>query len=149
MAKLAGYMITWTTYGSWPPGDERGYVRKGNIYSANDKLKEASRRQQKHPTVSLSPQERQIVRGTTLLEGQGIGQTIRAVAVCANHVHIVAEPCRQSIEQVVSRYKNKAMFELRKLGRNGRIWTRGFDKRFCFSGAALQNKTNYVNKHNV
>jgi len=100
-------------------------------------------------TVSPLAEERQIVRGTILSEAQGIGQTITAVAVCANHVHILAEPCGQPIEQIVSRYKNKAMFELRKLGRNGRIWTRGFDKRFCFSEADLQNKTNYVNKHNV
>jgi hypothetical protein len=120
-------MITWTTYGSCLPGDERGYVRKGKIYSGEDELKEASRRQQKHPPVSLLAGERQIFRGTILSEAQGIGQTIRAVAVCANHVHIVAEPCGQPIEQIVSRYKNnKAMFELRKLGRNGRIWTRGF-----------------------
>jgi hypothetical protein len=29
MSKIIGYMVTWTTYGSWLPGDERGYVKDG------------------------------------------------------------------------------------------------------------------------
>ena len=34
MAKTLGYMITWTTYGTWLQGDERGYVKDGNICPA-------------------------------------------------------------------------------------------------------------------
>jgi len=37
--KIIGYMITWTTYGSWLQGGKRGYVKNGKILPANDKLK--------------------------------------------------------------------------------------------------------------
>jgi hypothetical protein len=45
--ELIGYMVTWTTYGSWLQGDKRGYVKNGTILPANDKLKSANRKQQK------------------------------------------------------------------------------------------------------
>ena len=81
-------------------------------------------------------------------EAEKIHHKIIALAVCSNHVHLVAKPCGQSIEQIVSRYKNIAMFALRKNDRaSSRIWTRGFDKRFCFTEQDLETRTNYVNSH--
>ena len=35
MAKTLGYLITWTTYGTWLQGDERGYAKKGKVYSGS------------------------------------------------------------------------------------------------------------------
>jgi len=32
MSKLVGYMVTWTTYGSWLQGDKRGFVKDGKIF---------------------------------------------------------------------------------------------------------------------
>ncbi len=29
MASMIGYMLTWTTYGTWLRGDKRGYVKDG------------------------------------------------------------------------------------------------------------------------
>ncbi len=148
MAKLIGYMVTWTTYGTWHQGDERGYVKKGKILPGNGKVREICQKLQRQPVVILDEEERKIVQQAILNESEKIGQTIRALVVCTNHLHLVAEPCRESIEKIVSRYKNVAMFALYKLGRIGRIWTRGFDKRFCFSEAQLAARMNYVEKHN-
>lgn len=69
------------------------------------------------------------------------------MAVCSNHVHIVAERIAESIEMVVSRYKNAATLALRKDGFVTRVWTRGFDKRFCFDGQQLKRRTEYVQAH--
>jgi hypothetical protein len=81
-------------------------------------------------------------------EKQSGGQSLqRHIAVCSNHVHMVAEPCHESIEEIVSRYKNIGMFALRRCGRAGRIRTRGFDKRFCFSEDELSRRTEYVQQH--
>jgi len=147
MRELIGYMVTWTTYATWLQGDERGYVKKGEILPGDGKLKEICQKLQKQPAVTLREGERTIVRKAILTESEKIGQSIRALAVCTNHIHLVADPCRESIEQIVSRYKNAAMFALCRLGRKGRIWTRGFDKRFCFSQDELVRKIEYVRKH--
>ena len=38
MGLLIGYMLTWTTYGSWLQGDKRGYVKNGEILGSNPEL---------------------------------------------------------------------------------------------------------------
>ena len=140
-------MVTWTTYGTWLQGDKRGYVKGGAILPGDENIKEICQRLQKQPVVILNGDEKKTVQKTILTESEKIGQTIKALAVCTNHVHLVAEPCGESIEKIVSRYKNVAMFALYKFGRNGRIWTRGFDKRFCFTEDELTRRIEYVQRH--
>lgn len=141
-------MVTWTTYGSWLQGDKRGYVKNGKIMPGDDKIFQSSRELQKWPTVKLDSEARDIVRGAILNEADRIGQTIEALAVCTNHVHLVARPCNETIGGIVSRYKNIAMFALGERDQVKRLWTRGFDKRFCFSNEDLQCRISYVKKHN-
>jgi len=145
--KLIGYMITWTTYGSWLQGDKRGYVKNGTILPANDKLKTANQKQQKFQTVKLDSSQKHIVRKAILHEAQRINQEISAIAVCSNHVHIVAKVSSESIEQIVHRYKRLSTFVLRKSGLDGKVWSTGFDKRFCFTDKDIEQKVKYVNGH--
>jgi REP element-mobilizing transposase RayT len=144
---MIGYMVTWTTYGSWLPGDERGYVKNGKTMPGDGRILKASRVRQRSATVNLNSRQKATVREAILEETGKIGQTIEALTVCTNHVHLVACPCRESIEAIVSRYKNVALFALRKQGQSGRLWTRGFDKRFCFDQKSLQDRIEYVKRH--
>ena len=56
--KLIGYMITWTTYGSWLQGDKRGYVKNGQIFGPNEKLKLVNQSLQKYPIVKLNSRQK-------------------------------------------------------------------------------------------
>ena len=38
MAKTIGYLITWTSYGTWLQGDKRGYVKDGQVLQGNERL---------------------------------------------------------------------------------------------------------------
>jgi REP element-mobilizing transposase RayT len=145
--KIIGYMITWTTYGSWLQGDKRGYVKNGKILPANDKLKSANQKQQKFQTVKLDSSQKHIVCKAIFQEAQKINQKILAIAVCSNHVHIVAKVSSESIEQIVHRYKRLTTFVLRKAGLVGKGWSTGFDKRFCFTDKEIEQKVKYVNRH--
>jgi len=140
-------MVTWTTYGSWLQGDNRGYVKHGKIIQSNQQLLLTNRRLQKMKTIKLNPEQRKIVYRAILNEARRMDQKIEAISICEHHVHIVARPCQESIPQIVSRYKNVAMFALCKNAEVSRIWTRGFDKRFCFTEEELKNRINYVHKH--
>jgi REP element-mobilizing transposase RayT len=146
--KIIGYMVTWTTYGSWLQGDKRGYVKNGRILAQNDKLKSANQRQQKYPIVKLNTEQKQIVENAITEEAQRINHKIFAIAVCSNHVHIVAGVSEETIEQAVHRYKYSATLALRKFVSHGKIWSKGFDKRFCFTDEELENKVRYVRSHN-
>jgi REP element-mobilizing transposase RayT len=148
MAKLLGYMITWTTYGSWLPGDKRGYVKGAVILDGDENLFQICRKQQKGPSVKLQYKEKQIVQAAVLNEAERIGHTIKALAVCSNHVHLTATPCNRSIEQIVSMYKSAATRALRNVGRTGKLWTKGFYKTFCYTAEEMSVKTAYVQRHN-
>jgi len=73
MEKIIGYMVTFTTYGTWLQGDKRGYVKDGKVLCKNDVLRAG--------------------------------------------------------------------------GFNGRVWTKGFDKRFCFNRSDLTSRIKYVKNH--
>jgi REP element-mobilizing transposase RayT len=147
MGKMVGYMVTWTTYGTWLQGDKRKYVKDGEILPADKELEEANKRQQKSETVRLTNEQKKVVKDVVLKEAQRIGQEILALSVFSNHVHVVVGSTNESIENTVSRYKNVATCALKKTGLTERIWTRGFNKKFCFSSEELEEKIAYVSHH--
>lgn len=140
--------MTWTTYGTWLQGDKRGYVKDGRILEGDQTLLKLCKVLQKGQTVKLTKREKETVRRAILSESQRIGQNLEALAVCTNHLHLVARPCCKSIERVVSMYKSVATRALRSVGRSGPIWTSGFDKRFCFTEADFAGKIEYIQNHN-
>lgn len=144
---MLGYMLTWTTYGSWLQGDNRSYVKDGKILEKNEGLRKANMKKLKADIVELTPQEQEMVREAILNKAETLGQKIYSMAVCSNHVHIVAQRISESIEMVVSHYKNAARLALRANGFVGKVWTRGFDKRFCFNRQQLKSRIEYVQAH--
>ncbi|NUO16093.1 MAG: hypothetical protein HUU03_06585 [Planctomycetaceae bacterium] len=68
MRELCGLMLTWTTYGTWLHGDERGaYNRKGDTlkshYVAPDpRLEDLHRRRMKDNAFILDAAMRKVVR---------------------------------------------------------------------------------------
>ena len=147
MGEVIGYMITWTTYGSWLQGDERGYVKDGKVLPKDDTLLHSNLKRLKNPATRFDHEHCEIVRHAILKKAHQINHKIYAIAVCSNHVHMVAQRSNKSIEKVVSLYKNAARLALRAGGFNGRVWTRGFDKRFCFNRQQLESRIQYVNGH--
>ncbi len=140
-------MVTWTAYGTWLQGDKRGYVRDGKILPSDTGFEAANKKLQKSGLVRLTTEQKKVVEYAVLKEAERIGQKILALAVCSNHIHLVVGSGNESIESTVSRYKNVSTCALKKLGLTKRIWTRGFDKRFCFTDEQLERKIKYVRRH--
>ena len=140
-------MATWTTYGSWLPGDVRGYVRGGKILDGNKDVLEKNKKRQKGDTIKLSKEEKEIVKDAIIKEAHRTGQIIEGLSVYSNHVHLLLRTNLESIENAVSRYKSITTRALWKNGREGRVWTKSFHKSFCFDQTALNQKRNYITKH--
>lgn len=147
MGKISGYMVTWTTYGSWLQGEKKGYVKNGQILAPCETLHEANKKNLISKPVKFNREQKNIVEKAILSEAKKRGHKVYALAVCSNHVHLVAASWHESIESAVSRYKNVATCTLKKAGLSGRIWTRGFDKRFCFTAQEVEKKIRYVRCH--
>lgn len=147
MAETLGYMITWTTYGTWLQGDKRGFVKKGKIHSSNQRLADANIQRLSKKPVTLSKTHRHETEKAIRQKAEQLNQKIYALSVSSNHVHIVAEYIPRPIGSIVTHYKNAAQVALRRVGLSGRIWTKGFDKRYCFDEQSLRNRIAYVNSH--
>ena len=141
-------MLTWTTYGTWLQGDKRRYVKKGTILPPNENLLKANKTSQAYKTVRLSTPQRNLVRTAIIQQAKVINQRLLAVVVCSNHIHLVGGYIHQPLEKVVACYKKAARLALKDEGHTGRLWTKGYDKRFCFDENSLERRINYVQNHN-
>jgi REP element-mobilizing transposase RayT len=140
-------MLTWTTYGTWLQGDERGYVKKGKILGENPKLKKANVESMPRNEVRLNKKQQEIVKEAIIKEAEKTKEEILALAVCSNHIHMVLRYAIKPIEKTAGLFKNAARVALQKEGFVGRVWTRGYDKRYCFDEKSLKNRIEYINKH--
>jgi REP element-mobilizing transposase RayT len=146
MGNTAGYMVTFTTYGTWLQGSRRRFVKDGEILEPNEKLEQANKNALKNDEVKLSKKEREIVKFAVLQEAERIGENILALSVGRTHVHIVINEGGKPVDKVVNRFKTAAYFALRENGFNRKVWTKSYDNRFCFDGISLRNRIKYVNK---
>jgi REP element-mobilizing transposase RayT len=97
-------LLTWTTYGTWLPGDERGFVGRvregcgarvehdlpGTEYAADlPGLEQASREWMKGPPLYLEPPDAEPLLGQFKQTAQYRGWALLAGAIMRNHVHLV------------------------------------------------------------
>ena len=71
---------------------------------------------------------------------------IGALTVQTWHVHAVLAATRHDVADVVRCLKESVRYGLRP-GRP--IWTKGYDKRFCFDDQNVERRVRYVERHNV
>ena len=147
MAEMIGFMATWTTYGTWLQGNKKGYVKNGTIFEENPKLEQSNKELLKHNEITIPENLRAIVKDAILKEAHQIGQKVYAIAVCSNHVHIVIESIGQRCGYSIGRFKKAATKALRKYGFMNNVWTKGFDKRYCYDYEQLEKKIQYVHRH--
>jgi len=147
MAGMIGFMATWSTYGTWLQGHKKGYVKNGKILDANPKLEQSNKESLKNEIIKIPKRLREIVQNAILKEAKEINQTVYAITVCSNHVHIVVGSIGKRCGYSVGRFKKAAITELRKYGFDKKVWTKGFDKRYCYHQHELEMKIKYVQRH--
>ncbi len=147
MARMIGFMATWTTYGTWLQGNKKGYVKNGTIFEANAKLEKYNKELLKQDKIKIPKGLRETVKNAILKEAEEIGQKVYAITVCSNHVHIVVESIGKRCGYSVGRFKRAATRALRQFGFANIVWTKGFDKRYCYHQHELEMKIKYVQRH--
>ena len=53
MARMIGFMATWTTYGMWLQGSTKGYVKDGITHKANPALGKSNEELLKHEKIKI------------------------------------------------------------------------------------------------
>lgn len=140
------WLLTWTTYGTWLPGDERGFVssvpqpegpqRRHNVVGTpydrhKPSLVRAAQRQQKHESVFLTQPQATVMLGQFRETANHRLWRLHAVAVMGNHVHLVVEvvgdPAPDAILRDFKSYASRALNN--RFGRHERWWTESGSKR--------------------
>ena len=148
MGRMVGYMLTWSTYGSWLQGDEKGYVKRGKVLGGNRALENSNLASLVKEKVFLTDQQRKVVHDAILEEAARYGQPVHALSVLSEHVHLVLGCVdRLSIERAVCSYKNATISAMVASGFAGKVWTKGYDKRFCYDEQSLRARIAYVHRH--
>ena len=85
------YFITWTTYGTWLPGDERGWqkLNVGGIQPADPQRKAVALAKMTESEFVMTEKHREIVEQTIRRHCEIRGWYLHKVNPRTNHVHVV------------------------------------------------------------
>ncbi len=164
------WLLTSTTYGTWLPGDPRGFV--GRVWDArpddpttearrikHDKvntpydrdiagLHAASKERMNGPPVLLTSDQAQVVIVQLQATANYRGWELHAASVMANHFHlVVTAPVQRLTDDLLRDFKSYASRMLnRRWGKpaGGTWWTASGSRRRLATEAAVANAVRYV-----
>ena len=157
MAYPLAYFLTWTTYGSWLPGDERGWVDKPGEFMAPDRRREsAAQIRMTEPEASLDSQQRDVVEATISEHCRIRGWYLHVAHCRTQHVHVVVTAAEHDPDDVLNQLKawctrrlkerQRAALKAEALGAAVREkwWTQGGSRRRLYDEDSLAAAIRYV-----
>lgn len=103
---ILAHHIVWTTYGTWLPGDERGWIDNGirGIQPPNPEREAGARQCLAQSPIELTHAQRAIVQRTIEDHCRIRGWPLHALNVRSNHIHVVVSS-KQAAEEVMKQLK--------------------------------------------
>jgi hypothetical protein len=144
--------LTWRTYGTWLPGDERGWVdERRNGYGEHTnrpdwRIENAARAQMRGASVAFDEHSRPQVDAWIRETCAHFEWVVAALNVRTNHVHLVVGTEERPV-RVVTAIKAQTTKELRRAGLakpDAPVWARGMSGRFLFRDEELAAAVDYV-----
>ena len=139
-------LFTFTTYGTWLRGDERGWIEDGRLMPPDPVLERDDRDRMKGELFLFCKADLHCVGaaiGESLIERKDA--LIYALTVQTWHIHFVIASARHPVADIAKCAKDAVRWRLRP---ERRIWTKHYDKRFCFDNATVRDRIAYVERHN-
>ena len=152
MSEPHAYLLTWTTYGTWLPGDERGSVdNRHNIYGEEPAPPDAERRATStarlaQPPFRMDDAARAVVRDAIIDHCAFRRWELVTLNVRSNHVHVVVQS-NLTPADTAAKLKARATRLLRERGvipPDRIVWTERGSGRYLGDEAALNAAVRYV-----
>ena len=133
---VLAFFITWTIYGTWLPGDQRGWAKKKvwGVQQPNPELEQACRERMTDDAVILTWEQRQMVDAVIVEHCRIRRWTLHARNVRTNHAHVVitANCDGETVREQLKAWGSRRLSDHAGLpgsGKNGRRrwWTEGGD----------------------
>ena len=146
------YFITFTCYGTWLHGDDRGSVdNEHNVFDtpfveANTAKHDAMRKKMKEPPLVLTEEQRVLIAAVTAEVCAFRNWILHEHNVRSNHVHVVvsgdADP--DKIMKDFKAYATRRLCESGELERIRTVWTEGGSTRYLWTEPSLSAAMEYV-----
>lgn len=150
MPEAVAFFLTWTTYGTWLPGDERGWVERGKGQRpAEPSLRRSAERALSESPCTLTTGHRKVVESTIRAHCKIREWQLHAVAVRSNHVHVVVSAREKSPEDVASQLKPWSTRKLKEADGDSRRlkwWTERGSCRYISDNESLESVMIYVSE---
>ena len=143
------YFITFRPYGTWLPGDARGWMVRGGAEPCEGAPTVAARAAQRlrYPVVRLSPAWRDVVRAAVVETCAHRGWPVHALVVEPEHLHVVVSAAGVAPEKVLMDLKAWATRGLRARGHlrdHPHPWAEHGSTRYLFDPESVQRAVSYV-----
>ena len=150
------YLLTWTTYGTWLPGDKRGWVDgHDGAWHVPYQEPDSDREQQARSMMTDAPlmlkvEQRRLIEAGIQNACDGQGWELHAVSARSNHVHAVVAAGDVTPGKVLGLLKKVCTSALNaKFGRRRHWWTKNGSKRFLNDEKSLYGAIRYVLNQDV
>lgn len=157
------WLLTWTTYGTWLPGDDRGFVSNVDLGDGTGKrlnevgskpsakirgLQILAKENMNGPPIYLNVEQAKVLFDQFRETARFRNWSLLAVAIMANHVHLLVgvpgDPDPHRLLRDFKSYGSRCLNKVAgKLG-SGTWWTEGGSTRKKGSDEAIINATEYV-----
>ncbi|NOX55538.1 MAG: hypothetical protein GXP27_14095 [Planctomycetes bacterium] len=148
MDEPIAFFITWSTYGTWLPGDSRGWRKwRAGDQPPQPRLEAWCRRRMRGNPVVLSPCHRAVVEQACRDHAAVRRWLIHAINVRTNHVHVVITATNMRPQMVRDQLKANATRKLREADSrfaNKRVWARGGDCQIVDTEDELEQVVLYI-----
>ncbi len=155
------WLLTWTTYGSWLPGDERGFVGRvpaesgkhvvhnlpGTSYDADrQELEDAARERMQGRPVKLDQQTADTALAACVEAARAHDISLLALSIMPDRVHLLCqgEQDGAKLMQLFKGISARRLSQAHALTDAPRWWTKSGSRRYIPKGADLQPAVRYV-----
>ncbi len=150
--------ITWTIYGSWFPGDSRGWRKwKRGEQQPQPRLEDGCKGRMKEKAVVLEEAQRKAVEEVIRVHSEHRGWELHAVSVRSNHIHVAVTVVpkfgrvNSRVADVIQRVRDelkangtRALRQMKNPVTNEKVWTKGGDIEVIGSDDDLEQVLIYI-----
>jgi REP element-mobilizing transposase RayT len=145
------YFITWTTYGTWLPGEAKGSFiddrRDGpDRYGPNRHLRQHAAAQLTQPPVVLDERARAIIDRAIREHAAHRMWPVFALNVRSNHVHLVMTAGKHpdGVMTGMKAWATRALREAGLVGAESKVWTRHGSTKHLHTPDSIEQAVRYV-----
>ena len=152
------YHVSWGTYGSWLPGDPRGFRTRGQRQHVDGDYKNPpppgkyqglhahAKRSMKKPPVKIPPKLREVIARRCLEQFTKEHVNVFVISVDSWHVHVAVDCAANGLKQMIGRVKKVSSHRVRD-SIPGRLWQAGCHPVTIRDEEHWQNVLGYIRDH--